>query len=76
MIVESEVHPEVAKSPLIKIVPISPAPGFLQTNNRRLILLFAPLKAIWQAWALYRAMGYQSKPSEWILLQVCPRIID
>jgi beta-1,4-mannosyltransferase len=64
----------VAESPLINIIGISPSPKFLQTSNKLLVLLFAPLKAIWQALALYYAMGYKSKPAEWILLQNPPFI--
>jgi hypothetical protein len=67
---DSDVHPDVKASPLIKLIPIAPAPAFLQTGSRLLVLLFAPLKAIWQAYALYHAMGYKTEPSEWILLQV------
>jgi len=73
-VLDSDVHPDIKKSPLIKIVPIAPTPAFLQTSSRLLVLLFAPLKALWQAYALYHAMGYQTEPSEWILLQNPPFI--
>jgi len=71
---DSDVHPDVKSSSLIKIVPIAPAPAFLQTSNRVLVLLFAPLKALWQAFALYYVMGYKADASEWILLQNPPFI--
>lgn len=67
---ESEVHPVVASSPLINIVPIAPIPNWLRTNSKLLFLVVAPLKAFWQAWSLYHALGYRTKAAKWMLVQV------
>ena len=71
---ESDVHPEITSSPLINIISIPPTPGYLQTSNRLLFLLLAPLKVLWQIWSLYYALGYRTKPAKWMLVQVRPRI--
>lgn len=71
---ESEVHPDVASSPLINIVPIAPIPHWLRTNSKLLFLFVAPLKAIWQAWSLYHALGYRTKAAKWMLVQNPPSI--
>jgi len=71
---ESEVHPEISSSPLIRIVAIPAAPKQLQTGNKLLFLLFAPLKVLWQVWSLYRALGYRTKPARWMLVQNPPSI--
>jgi len=68
------VHPDIAQSSLIEIIPLIPSPSFLQTSNKLLVLAFAPLKAIWQAAALYYVLGYRCKPAKWIMIQNPPFI--
>lgn len=63
-------HPEVAAHPLINIVPLAPAPKLLLTSNKLLFLFFGPLKVLWQAMVLYRALGYRTKPAKFMLVQV------
>jgi beta-1,4-mannosyltransferase len=73
-VLDSPTHLSIASSAAIRIVPLSTSPSFLQTSNRFLILLFAPVKALYQAFSLYYTLGYSSPPSEWILLQNPPSI--
>ena len=74
LLVESETHPDVSSSPRISIVPIPPHPAFLQTSNKLLFLLFAPLKVIFQISCLWRCLAYQTKPAKWLLVQNPPSI--
>ncbi|KAJ4375816.1 mannosyltransferase [Neocucurbitaria cava] len=71
---ESELHPDIVSNPLIKIIPLVPAPGFLRSSSKLLFPILAPLKAIWQARSLYRALGYRSEPARWMLVQNPPSI--
>ncbi|KAI9932497.1 hypothetical protein ASPWEDRAFT_101025 [Aspergillus wentii DTO 134E9] len=71
---ESEVHPDISAHPRISIVPIPPHPAFLQTSNKLLFLLFAPLKVLFQVAFLWRCLAYQTKPSKWLLVQNPPSI--
>ncbi|KAF2671091.1 putative beta-1,4-mannosyltransferase [Microthyrium microscopicum] len=73
-VLDSDVHPQILQEPLINIVPISQSPSFLQTNNTLLVLFFAPLKALWQAFSLYYVLGYKCEPAQWMLLQNPPFI--
>lgn len=72
--VESDIHPSIKTSRLITIIPIKPFPRWLQTPNKLLFLLTAPLKALWQAASLYLALGYSCHPSKWMLVQNPPSI--
>ncbi|KAK4933252.1 mannosyltransferase [Elasticomyces elasticus] len=72
--VESEVHPDIRANRLINIVPIAPLPERLRTDSKLLYILVAPLKVLWQSWALYHALGYRSGPSKWMLVQTPPAI--
>ena len=74
LLVESETHPDVSSCPRISIVPIAPHPAFLQTSNKLLFLLFAPLKVIFQVYCLWRCLAYQTKPAKWLLVQNPPSI--
>lgn len=67
---ESELHPDIVSNPLIQIVPLVPAPSFLRSSSRLLFPVLAPLKALWQAQNLYRALGYRAVPARWMLVQV------
>lgn len=67
---ESEVHPEISSHPHITIVPIPPHPSYLQTSNKLLFLLFAPLKVLFQVVSLWWILAYRTIPSKWLLVQV------
>ncbi|KAJ4347145.1 mannosyltransferase [Didymosphaeria variabile] len=71
---ESEVHPDVASSDLITIVPLNLAPSLLRSSSKLLFPILAPLKALHQAWTLYRALGYASEPARYMLVQNPPSI--
>jgi len=68
--IESEVHPDVVSNSLINIVPLALAPSFLRSSNLLLFPIIAPLKALWQAWNLYRTLGYSTEPVRYMLVQV------
>lgn len=71
---ESEIHPDVQASRFINVVPIQPFPKYLQTSNKLLFLLVAPLKVLWQVWSVYYALGYRTKACKWMLVQNPPSI--
>ncbi|KAF2436208.1 putative beta-1,4-mannosyltransferase [Tothia fuscella] len=71
---ESDILPEILETPLINIIPISPAPKVFQTSNNLLFLLVAPLKVLWQICSLYYVLGYCTKPAKWMLVQNPPSI--
>ena len=72
--VDSDIHPDIQASRFITVTPIRPFPKRLQTNNKLLFLLLAPLKVLWQTWFLYHALGYRSEPTRWMLVQNPPSI--
>jgi beta-1,4-mannosyltransferase len=72
--VESEVHPDIQANRLINVIPISQFPKQLQSGNKVLFLLVAPLKIVWQTVALYYALCYATTPSKWMLVQNPPSI--
>ena len=55
-------------------MPIPAPPAILQTSNRSLFLLAAPVKVLMQIWFLWKTLGYSSKPSKWVLVQNPPSI--
>ncbi|KAF2198481.1 chitobiosyldiphosphodolichol beta-mannosyltransferase [Delitschia confertaspora ATCC 74209] len=71
---ESEIHPDIVFNPLIKIMPLTPSPSFLHSSSNLLFPIVAPLKALWQAFSLYYALGYETEPSRWMLVQNPPSI--
>ena len=72
---ESDIHPDIlANSNAIKVHALSPTPSYLQTKDKRLFLLYGPLKVLFQIWTLWLALGYRSKPSRWMLVQNPPSI--
>jgi len=70
ILVESEIHPDILSNPLIKIIPLIPAPPSLRSSSKLLFPIVAPLKALWQARSLYRALCYRTEPARWMLVQV------
>lgn len=49
-------------------------PDILQTGNKLLFLLTAPLKVLYQIWTLWATLAYQSPTCEWMLVQNPPSI--
>jgi beta-1,4-mannosyltransferase len=72
--IDSEIHPDIIFNPLIHIIPLVPAPNCLRSSSKLLFPILAPLKALWQAHSLYRALGYRSEPAKWMLVQNPPSI--
>lgn len=56
------------------VVPLSTPPSMLQTKNRAAFVVVGPLKAIWQAFDLYRTLGYRVKAAKYMLVQNPPSI--
>ncbi|KAF2711439.1 glycosyltransferase family 33 protein [Pleomassaria siparia CBS 279.74] len=71
---DSQIHPEILSNPLIEIVPLVPAPSSLRSSSKLLFPIIAPLKALWQARSLYRALCYRTEPARWMLVQNPPSI--
>lgn len=71
---DSDVHPDIQANRLISILPIPTFPKYLQSNSKVLFLLTAPLKVLHQTWSLYYALGYQTAPARWMLVQNPPSI--
>lgn len=71
---ESEVHPSISSNPLITIIPLRPFPSILRSPSKFLFPILAPLKALYQAWSLYFALGYTSPPARYMLVQNPPSI--
>lgn len=68
--VESELHPEIILNSSIAVHPIQPIPNFIKTKKNRFFLFFGPLKVLFQAWNLWLVLGYKTRPSKWMLVQV------
>lgn len=72
---ESDIHPDILANPnAIKVYALDPAPAYLQTKDKRLFLLYGPLKVVFQIWTLWLALGYRTKPARWMLVQNPPSI--
>ncbi|KKZ61843.1 beta-1,4-mannosyltransferase [[Emmonsia] crescens] len=68
----SSIHPDLVDHPRVSIVPLASPPNFLQTRNRYLFPFLAALKLLHQAWCLWLALAYRSKPARWMLVQNPP----
>lgn len=72
---ESDIHPDILANPnAIRVLALDPAPAYLQTKDKRLFLVYGPVKVLFQIWTLWLALGYRSKPSRWMLVQNPPSI--
>ena len=67
---ETDSLPELVSRPNVTIVPLAPPPRWLQTSNKLLFLLLAPLKVLLQTWGLWRALAYSTPACKWMLVQV------
>ncbi|KAK7512731.1 putative beta-1,4-mannosyltransferase [Phyllosticta citriasiana] len=71
---ESDIHPALNSNDRVHVFPIPPWPRKWQTDDRRLFVLMAPLKVIWQTWGLFAAMSYETRPARFVLVQNPPSI--
>ena len=72
---ESDIHPDIlSNSNAIRIHALDPAPAYLQTKDKRLFLVYGPLKVLFQIWTIWLVLGYRTKPSRWMLVQNPPSI--
>lgn len=71
---ESEPYSEVSSHPRISIVPLPPHPSILQTRNKLLFLVYAPLKVLFQFAGLWWCLAYRTQPARWLLVQNPPAI--
>lgn len=69
---ESDALPELVAHPNASIVPIPPPPKWLHTGNKLLFLIVGPLKVLLQTWSLWKVLGYSTKASKWLVVQVKP----
>ena len=72
---ESELHPHITYNSTIKVYPIPPTPNFLKTKNKRLFLIYGPLKVLFQIWSLWLILGYKTRPAKWMLVQVSETVL-
>jgi hypothetical protein len=72
--IDSAPNPDVSSNSRITIVPLQPPPLSWQTSNKLFFLFFAPLKVFFQTWSLWVVLGYRTKPSKWMLVQVSFRL--
>lgn len=71
---ESDMHPDMYRNSNIEVIGIPRPPKFLQTDNKSLFLVTAPLKVVWQVASLYYVLGYGSRASRWMIVQNPPSI--
>jgi beta-1,4-mannosyltransferase len=67
---ESEPLPALIDNSRLTIIPLSSPPKSWQTSNKLAFLIFGPLKVIFQVLNLWRVLGYKTKASKWMLVQV------
>ena len=67
---ESAPNPDIASNPSISIIPLQSPPHSWQTSNKLSFLFFAPLKVVFQICSLWVVLGYRTKPSKWMIVQV------
>jgi beta-1,4-mannosyltransferase len=65
---------DIKNNNLIDVVPIQSPAKWLQTSNRLLFLVVAPLKVLHQVWLLWQTLAYQVRPTQWLLVQNPPSI--
>ncbi|KAK5071988.1 mannosyltransferase [Lithohypha guttulata] len=72
--IDSEPLQPLREHPSVILRPLSRPPQVLQTSNKLLFLLGAPLKVIFQTWTLWEALARQATAHEWMLVQNPPSI--
>ena len=71
---DSALHPEIVASDKIHIYPLTPFPDTLQTKNKKLFVLYGPLKVLFQIYTLLWVLGCKTQTSKWMLVQNPPSI--
>ena len=71
---DSDLHPEIIAEPEINVLPLASYPSALQARHGALFILLAPLKVIFQMWALWSKLYLHARPCRWTLLQNPPSI--
>ncbi len=71
---DSALHPDILAAHNIVIRPLKPPPLFLKTEDRRLFLIYGPLKVLFQVWTLLLVLSFKTKHSGYILVQNPPSI--
>ena len=71
---ESAVHSDILAAHNIIIRPLNPPPEFLKTENRRLFLIYGPLKVLFQIYALLLVLFFKTKHCGYMLVQNPPSI--
>lgn len=71
---ESALIPGLLQYPRVKIVALAPPPVLLRSKSLPFIIS-GPLKVIWQILNLAYVLGYKTKPSQWLLVQVRRRCL-
>jgi beta-1,4-mannosyltransferase len=68
--IETPPLPELVAHKNVTVVPLSVVPSWLQTSNKLLFLLLAPIKVLLQTVFLWQALSYSTTASRWMLVQV------
>ena len=71
---DSDLHPQILAEPGIEVLPLASYPDALQSRHGLLFVLLAPLKVIFQIWALWSQLYLHSRPPRWTLIQNPPSI--
>ena len=71
---ESVLHPDILSADNVHIQPLSPAPMFLKTENRKLFVIYGPLKVLFQIWTLVWVLGFKTRHCGHMLVQNPPSI--
>lgn len=71
---DSDLHPQILAEPGIEVLSLAPYPDALQSRHGLLFVLLAPLKVIFQVWALWSQLYLHSRPPRWTLIQNPPSI--
>ncbi|KIX99789.1 uncharacterized protein Z520_04425 [Fonsecaea multimorphosa CBS 102226] len=71
---ETDPLPELVAHPSVTLVPLTPAPRWLQTSNKLLFLVSGPLKVLLQTWTLWNILSYATAAPKWMLVQNPPSI--
>ena len=71
---ESPLHSDILASNNVHVQSLSATPNFLKTDNRRLFIVYGPLKVLFQICNLLWVLGFMTKHCGYILVQNPPSI--
>ena len=71
---DSDLHPQILAEPGIEVRSLASYPATLQSRHGLQFILLAPLKVIFQIWALWSQLYLHSRPPRWTLIQNPPSI--